>query len=64
MPIKNKQQLATIMGTMNFFSWAYNPGATNAQAWNMVCGREIMNAAKMATFMGTKKGVVTAVAII
>ena len=49
---------------MNFFSCEYNPGATNAHTWYIECGKETMKAAIIATFIGTKNGVVTAVAII
>src|SRR5574343_1237680 len=63
MPTINSSTLETINGTISRFSWAYSPGATNAQIWYSVLGKASTKATIMVTVIGTKNGGETSVAI-
>src|SRR3954454_25014294 len=63
MPQINSNVLVIISGATSFRSCAYKPGATKAQTWYRKYGNAITNAAIIVTFIGTKNGAVTSVAI-
>ena len=57
------EQLMTSSGIASRFSCLYKPGATKAQIWYKIQGKERPNAAITVTLIGTKNGETTPVAI-
>ena len=54
----------TTSGAIRRFSWAYRPGAMKAHSWYSTHGSARMKAITSVTFIGTRKGEMTPVAII
>ena len=64
MPAKNNNTVDTTKGKTSFFSFWYKAGATNAHTCHKVLGKLAKKASINVTFIGTKNGAMTSVAII